>query len=155
VTTRLEDLPEFDHRQLGRHTQVPLRFLHAAVAEVRGEMRQKPLHVCLLAVPTDQSIHRRRVPKVVQPGSERPAGWALQAGLLSHAFEHQLRGLAGGGPFVAIGQKRGVRSARPRGSPSAMAEQHIDQVGANRHEPTLVELRFVNRHNRLAKVHVG
>jgi hypothetical protein len=50
----------------GRHTQVPLRFFHAAVAEVRGEMRQQPLHVLPLAVPTHQAIHRERVAKVVQ-----------------------------------------------------------------------------------------
>lgn len=71
-------------------------------------MRQESLYVFALAVPTDQSIHRERVPKIVQPRAERAARWALQAGLLSHAFEHQLRGLTGDGPPVAIGQKRRV-----------------------------------------------
>jgi hypothetical protein len=52
---------------------------------------------------------------------------ALQAGLVSHAFEHQLRGLTRDGPPVAIGQKRRVGPARPRGLLSAMADERIDQ----------------------------
>jgi hypothetical protein len=50
------------HGQLGRHIQVPLGFMDAAVPQVGRQVREEPLHVLALAVPTHQSIQRERVP---------------------------------------------------------------------------------------------
>ena len=74
--------------------EIPLGFLHAAVSEVRRQVRQQPLHVLALTVPTDQSIQRERVAEVVQAWSERPTGRPLQPGLLPDALEDQLGRLA-------------------------------------------------------------
>jgi hypothetical protein len=49
------------HREIRGHIEIPLGFIHAVVSEVRRQVRQQPLHVLTLAVPTDQSIQRERV----------------------------------------------------------------------------------------------
>jgi hypothetical protein len=93
---------------------------------------------------------------VVQPWSKRPADWPLQAGLLSHALEYQFRGLTQNGPPVMISQKRTVRPTRwPRGVLIAIAHEDANEVGADRHQPTLVELRLANRQDRLVEVDIG
>src|SRR3989442_5437819 len=82
------------HRQLRRYVQVPLRFIHAAMAQVRRQMGQETLHVLPLAVPADEAIHRERVTEVVQARPEGSAHRTLQPGLLPHALEDKFGGLA-------------------------------------------------------------
>src|SRR5207247_1905707 len=92
------------HRQLFRHVQIPLRFMHAPMAQVRRQMGQETLHVLPIAVPADEAIHRERVTEVMQAWPEGSARWALQPGLLPHALEDEFSGLAQDRPTLMIRQ---------------------------------------------------
>jgi hypothetical protein len=77
-------------KQFGGHAQVTLSATDVHMTQIGRQLGQQELHICAIAVPSNQARHRKGVPKVVQPGLVAGVVGATNTGGLAQLLEDAL-----------------------------------------------------------------
>ncbi len=124
--------------------------------EICGEQREHSLYVFSLTIPGQETCHRERVPKIVEP-------WLIAGTIESQypdLFSQPLELMVGmivsdHHPYLCREDRRGALVPHTGAMSQSVKSQHLDEVLPDRHQPGLTKFGFPNDQCSIFEIRIG